>query len=137
MNIELKDEAIYPDNKVLGNVLGQSYEAYKEILDLFDKHHLEHQWRYYKDGKAWLLKVQKKKKTIVWMSVFPGFLQAVIYFPARLLDDILALDISDDLRESIRKAKNIGKTRPCIFEIRDQEILADFEKVMCWKVKSK
>ena len=23
------------------------------------------QWRYYKDGKAWLCKVQKKKKTIV------------------------------------------------------------------------
>ena len=101
------------------------------------KNNLDYEWRYYKDGKAWLCKVQKKKKTIVWMSVWKGFIQAAIYFPLRLHDEILDLDINDDLKTKISETKNVGKSIPCIFEIHDKSLLYDFEKVMLFKIKSK
>lgn len=135
--IQLKDENIYPDNEVLQCVLGKSFEVYMKLLDLFKSNELVYEWRYYKDGKAWLCKVQKKKKTIVWMSAWEGFLMATIYFPLRLLNDIMELDISDNLKENILKTKNVGKSKPCTFEIREQNLLADFEKVMQLKVKCK
>ena len=71
-NIELRDEHIYPDEIVLRRVLGQSYEAYLDLLNLFQNYEMNCQWRYYNDGKAWLCKVQKKKKTIAWMSAWSG-----------------------------------------------------------------
>ena len=135
--VELRDETIYPDNDVIRSVLGQSFEAYLSLLDLYNDYELVTEWRYYKDGKAWLCKVQKKKKTIIWMSAWKGYMQAAIYFPVRLLDEALKLDISEERKEKILKTKNVGKSKPCIFEIRKQDDLLDLEKVMLFKIKSK
>ena len=85
-NIELRDENIYPDEKILESILGESYEAYEKLLGLFDRNEMTHEWRYYRDGKAWLCKVQRKKRTIVWMSAWKGFMQAVVYFPEKYQD---------------------------------------------------
>jgi hypothetical protein len=135
--IELRDEKIYPDNKVLSSILGQSYKVYQQLLDLYDKYEMDYIWRYYRDGKAWLCKVQKKKKTIVWMSAWKNYMLATIYFPERLLDRVLELDIKDEIKEKIRSTKNVGKSKPCTFEIREENILFDFEKVMKLKIESK
>ncbi len=134
---ELRDESTYPDDKVLSEVLGESYEIYTALLDLFERNDMIPEWRYYKDGKAWLCKVQRKKKTIVWMSAWKGYMQATLYFPLRLLNDILALDISEDLKEQFVNTKNVGKSKPCTFTIREQVILPDFEKVMQLKIEKK
>jgi len=136
-NIELKDENIYPDEKVLKRVLGESYEAFTAILELFKNNELTPEWRYYKDGKAWLCKVQKKKKTIVWMSVWSGYFEAAIYIPKRLIDNVYALDISEETKEKIKATKDVGKSKPCIFEVRDDSVLEDFEKVMQYKIVNK
>jgi len=136
-DVQLRDESIFPDESVLASVLGKSYKTYKELLDLFDTYEMFHEWRYYKDGKAWLCKVQKKKKTIVWMSAWKGYIQAAIYFPVRLLPDVLELSIDDDLKTKINETKNVGRSKPCIFEIQDRLVLSDFEKVMAFKIKSK
>ena len=94
-------------------------------------------WRYYHDGKAWLCKVQKKKKTIVWMSAWKGYMQAVIYMPEKYLDQVYALDISETLKEKFKQSRSMGKSRACIFEIRGREVLEDFEKVMQVKIMLK
>ncbi len=136
-NIELSDASIYPDEIVLNKVLGQSYTSYESLLELFKKHQMSYEWRYYNDGKAWLCKVQKKNKTIVWMSAWKGFIQATIYFPVILLEKIMELEITEDLKKKIINTKNVGKSKPCIFEIRSNEILIDFEKVMEFKITGK
>ena len=135
--IELKDENIYPDETVLKKILGRSFNAYLELLKLFDAYEMVYEWRYYKDGKAWLCKVQLKKRTIVWMSAWPGFMQATIYFPLRLLESVLSLDITEKSKEKITNTKNVGKSKPCIFEVRSKEVLIDFEKVMKFKLACK
>ncbi len=132
--IELKDEAIYPDAEVLKSVLGKAYSAYVELLHLYEVNEMEPIWRYYHDGKAWLCKVQKKKKTIVWMSAWKGYMQAAIYMPEKFLDQVYALDISDTFKDKFRQARCMGKSRACIFEMRGSEVLADFEKVMQLKI---
>ena len=135
-SLVLRDESIYPDETVLKKILGLSYEVYENLIELFQKHGMTYEWRYYHDGNAWLGKVQKKKKTIVWMSAWEGYMKATIYFPLNLLESVLALDISEDLKEKILMTKNVGKSKPCIFEVRTNEILNDFESVMVLKYSS-
>jgi hypothetical protein len=135
--IELTAESIYPDDSVLESVLGESFEAYRALVELYDKNQMSHIWRYYKDGKAWLCKVQKKKRTIVWMSAWNGFIKATIYFPEKNLDLILSLDIDEHTKDTIQGTKNTGKSKPCIFEIRESKALKDFEKVMHFKIQTK
>jgi hypothetical protein len=132
--IELSDEAITPDDGVLKGVLGNSYPAYCELIKLFDDHGMTHVWRYYHDGKAWLCKVQKKKKTIVWMSAWKGFMKATIYVPEKFADGIDRLNISQARKAEIRQTKKVGKSTPCVFEIRDSGVLEDFVRVMLFKI---
>ena len=136
-NIELTDESVFPDEQVLRSVLGKSYNAYCKLLELFKENEMDYEWRYYRDGKAWLCKVVKKKRTIVWMSAWKGFMQATIYLPEKYIDEIYKLDISDDTKNRIRETKNTGKSKPCIFRISNVRILKDFEKVMHFKIKAK
>lgn len=136
-NVELRDENIYPDDKVLNDVLGPSYSSYLKLIELFNNNEMTYEWRFYRDGKAWLCKVQKKKRTIVWMSAWKGFMKATIYFPLRLLDDVLSLDIDDNFKQHIGDTKNIGKSKPCTFDIKDDAPLLDFEKMMNFKIVSK
>jgi len=98
---------------------------------------MTYKWRYYRDGKAWLCKVQKKKKTIIWMSAWKGFMKATIYFPQKYLEKLYKLDIAEEVISKIKLTKDVGKSKPCIFEIRDKQILNDFEKVMYLKIECK
>jgi hypothetical protein len=135
--IELTDENIFPNESVLKRVLGRSFDAYLELLKLYANHDLTWEWRYYRDGKAWLCKVQKTKRTIVWMSAWKGYMKAAIYFPERYVDDIFKLGISDDTKNRILKTKNVGKSKPCIFEIKNKKALKDLVKVMKFKIQTK
>lgn len=135
-NIELSDKSIYPDESVLKGVLGRSYQSYHALLDLFNQNGMQYEWRYYMDGKAWLCKVQKKKSTIVWMSAWKGFMKAAIYIPERLIEDVYSLPISKETRERIKATKNVGKSKPCLFEIHNQKILKDMNIIMHFKIQS-
>lgn len=134
---ELSDKSVYPNETILKKILGRSYQAYMALLELYDRNDMQYEWRYYMDGKSWLLKVQKKKKTIVWMSAWKGFMKAAIYIPERLMEDVYELPLSEETRERIRTTANVGKSKPCIFEIRDQKILKDMDRVMQFKIRLK
>ena len=136
-DILLTDESIYPDENILKDVLGRSHGAYLALLNLYVANELNPEWRYYKDGKAWLCKVQKKKKTIVWISVWKGYVQTVIYVRSRLLEELLKLNISDETKNRIIETKNVGQSKPCIFEVKNQKSIKDFEKVMQFKICAK
>jgi len=136
-NIELSDESVYPDETVLRAVLGRSYPSYCALLELFDRNQMLYEWRYYRDGKAWLCKVQKKQRTIVWMSAWKGFMKATVYIPDKHLDSLFAFPITEETKERIRMTKNVGKSKPCIFEIRNQRVLKDMDAVMRFKIQMK
>ena len=135
--IELTDPDIFPDENVLKGVVGPSFGAYEALLEIFAHNAMTAEWRYYNDGKAWLCKVQRKKRTIVWISAWKGFMKAVIYFPERYLTDIYGLDISDGTKDRIRNTKNVGKSKPCVFEIVNRDVLKDFMSVMQFKLIAK
>ena len=130
----LKDKDIFPDAKVLESVLGGAYLYYLELLELFSENDMTHEWRYYNDGKAWLCKVQKKKKTIIWMSAWPGYMQATIYAPEARIPEIDTLDLSARAKARIAEVKRVGKSLPCIFEVRDAQAIRDLSTVMARKL---
>ncbi len=135
--IEFGDPAIFPDEERIKSVLGDSYPAFCDLIKLFDDNMLTHEWRYYHDGKAWLCKVQKKNKTIVWMSAWKGFMQATIYVPEKFAGEIFKLNLSEARKETIRQARKVGKSTPCTFEVRTSEVLEDFNQVMQFKLALK
>lgn len=135
--IELSDPDVVPTDEVLRGILGDSWPAFQALLEIYRNNGMTPEWRYYRDGKAWLCKVQRKKRTIVWMSAWNGYMQATIYFPEKYVEDVYGLELSQDTLDSIRQAKNTGKSKPCIFKITSEKVLEDFQSVMQFKLIAK
>ena len=131
----LKDENTYPDEDVLKEILGDVFPVYQELAKTLtgSDFSLDLSWNYYKDGKSWLCKVTKKKKTIFWLSVWEGFFKAGFYFTEKNSEGITGLTIDKSLKESFMTAKPIGKLIPLVFDITRKEQLKDLLEVVRYK----
>ena len=78
----LKDPEQTPTPRVLEAEFGNLYPLYTELVDTLesDDFGLGLEWHYYKDGKSWLCKITRKKKTVVWMSAWRDYLHLGFYF---------------------------------------------------------
>ena len=118
--MQLRDAAIYPTDKVLMDVLGDAFKVYSLFIETIsiDPLSLSVEWRYYNDGKAWLAKVQSKKKTILWLSVWDNLFKITFYFTEKNIEAIAGLNISEAIKVVFCKAKPVGRLIPLILEVR-------------------
>ena len=137
--ILLREKDIEPTDKVLENALGKElFIIYQEIVKSFtDEFSLEPQWRFYKDGNAWLCKVVFKKKTILWLSIWKNFIKTGFYFTEETGMGVLELDIDYKTKEVFEVAKPIGKLIPLIIDIDQQNQIIDLKKVVKYKKELK
>jgi len=78
------------------------HENYPDILS---------EWKFYNDGKCWLLKVCKKTKTIFWIAVFKDTFRMTFYFTDKSEQAINNAPISDELKEQFKNGKRYNKIR--------------------------
>lgn len=132
----LRDPDIFPSDKILKEILGDSvYRVLESFIETItgEELSLAIEWRYYNDGKAWLGKVQYKKKTIFWLSIWAGFFKTSFYFTEKHLEAIAKLDISETIKEEFAKTKTVGRLIPMIIDIKDKEQLGDLLVVVRFK----
>jgi len=137
--IMLTDPGIPPTPELLEGILTESYPAYEAMMTAVTapECRLEPQWRYYKDGKAWLCKMVFKKKTIFWLSVWDGFFKAGFYFVERHLQGIMDLDIDPQIKEALSMAKPFGPMYPVTLEMRRREQIVYLLRLTEYKKKVK
>ena len=87
---------------------------------------IDFEWRYYKDGKAWLGKASYRKKTIVWISLWENLVTAGFYFTQKTRPGVLDLPLSPGMKTLFAEAKPVGKLIPLILDIKDETSLPDF-----------
>ena len=137
--ILLREKEIEPTNEVLENVLGKElFIIYQELIKIFtDEFNLEPQWRFYKDGNAWLCKVVYRKKTILWLSVWENYIKTGFYFTEKTGIGVLELDIDNTIKEVFEVAKPIGKLIPLTIDINQQKQIKDLKELVEYKKKLK
>ena len=131
----LRDAEIFPSDRVLKDTLGDVYDVLESFLATItnEAYLLNIEWRYYNDGKAWLCKVQHKKKTILWLSVWEGFFKVSFFFTEKHLEAIAALDISEAIKTELASAKTVGRLIPMIFNINNANQLEELLTVVRFK----
>ncbi len=117
----LKDPSQYPTTEVIYSCLGDSRPLWVSFFEYVHEHHpdFSEEWRYYKDGHNWLLKVTRKSKTVFWTSVLEDTFQITFYFTDKVEEAINNADISDELKEQFKNGKRYGKLRGLSIVFRD------------------
>lgn len=131
----LRDPNILPDENVLKSILGNSFEVYIMLFNRIAEAGLIPQWNYYKDGKAWLCKVQYKKKTVFWFSVWDLYFKVGFYFTEKIFPAFQELNIDSSIKDQLAGAKPFGKLYPLTFTVNDDSLLDDIYKVIDFKKK--
>lgn len=127
----LNNPEIEPTKEVLSDVLKESYVTFEELSKvLINEYALTMDWKYYKDGKAWLCKVAYKKKTIFWLSIWDGSFSTSFYFLERHLEGITKLEVNAN---NFKLGKEWGKMLPLTFNINSKEQLPDLLKMVAYK----
>lgn len=130
----LNDPLIEPTLDVLKNGLGSNFTNYQTMLELIEKYALTIEWRYYKDGKSWLCKVQRKKKTILWLSVWTACFKISFFFTQKNVESIVELPIADVIKQEFLAQKAVGKLLPIIIAVNNEATLTDIESIMKYKL---
>jgi hypothetical protein len=109
----LNDSEAHPDDEVLGCCLGEVKNTWDSFLALLAESHplFSAEWRYYRDGKSWLYKVTKKKKTVCWVSVWAGAFKVTFYFPDRAEELVVASKLKKAYVGQFLHGERYGKIR--------------------------
>ena len=123
----------------LKNELGRWFSIYDTLTETLSKppYDISPEWRFYKDGGAWLCKMTRKKKTVLWISAWKQFLKCGFYFTEKSGDGISDLSIDQSLKSSFDKTDPIGKLRPLIIELTAKKQLDDLYTVASYMISRK
>ncbi len=103
----------FPTEDIIFSHIGKSKVIWESFFNYIHTNHpdFSEQWKYYNDGKSWLLKVTKKSKTIFWVSVFQNSFKIGFYFGDKAEPFIMESAISDKLKKEFKEGKRFGKIR--------------------------
>jgi len=131
----LNNKDVYPDNRIIHEVLKDNFVLYEELINSLTKtpHDLNYEWRFYNDGKSWLCKLLHKKRTILWLSIFDGYFKVAFYFSAKTSAGINDLEIDENTKSDFKKADFTGKVKPLIISVLTRENMEDVLKIAHYK----
>jgi hypothetical protein len=135
----LKDKAIYPTEEVIFSHIKKSKTIWKSVFQYTHTSHpyLSEQWRYYNDGKSWLLKVTHKTKTIFWLAVVDNAFIITFYFSEKAVQSFLKRSVSKQLDKKIKESKKVGKSVALTFLMNDKQNLDLVKESIELKIKTK
>ena len=123
----LRDPEQKPDDTLFRSILAPTLFRVMEMIHLsLADAGIDLEWRYYKDGNAWLGKATYRKKTVVWISLWENLVKAVFYFTQKTRPEVLDLPLSPGIKTLFAEAKPVGKLIPLILDIKDETSLPDF-----------
>ena len=116
----LNDKNEYPDDAVLSHYLGKVKKTWDSFIDFINENYpsFSGQWRYYNDGKSWLYKLTKKKKTVSWISIYHNKFKTTFYFPDKAEELIKTSKLKKEYIDQFVHGKKYGKIRGISVEIK-------------------
>jgi hypothetical protein len=131
----LTDPKQFPSEEVIFSHLGKRRVFWEALFGFLHREHPDfaEQWRYYNDGKSWLLNVSRKKKTVFWLSVVKGTFRITAYFTDKATDAIRASALSDELKKPFLSGTPAGKLRGITITFRSRRDVEDAKVLIALK----
>ena len=135
----LNDRDQFPTQEIISDHIGTAGKTWKMIFNhIHDQHpDLKEEWRYYNDGKSWLLKVKKKSKTIFWLSILKDAFSITFYFGDKAEPLIMDSAISEELKEQFRTGKRYSKIRGITMTLTGKTEITNIKELITLKLKIK
>lgn len=135
----LADKDHAPTEEIIFSHIGDSRRYWETIFGHIHKAHpsFQSEWRFYNDGKRWLLKTTRKSKTIFWLSVVPESFNVTFYFGDKAEPAILESAVSGSRKDAFQNGRRFGKVRAINVEVKNEDDVKDIQSLIEIKLSIK
>lgn len=137
--IVLTDPTVQPTEELIFSIIGENSVYWEQLIDyLYDNHFdITEEWRFYNDGKSWLYRALRKKKTIYWIGIIKDTFRISFWIGEKAAPIIEAGSLPETIKEEYRNAKKFKIGRCISIEMRSPEDLENAIALIELKVKLK
>jgi len=137
--IVLTDPNVQPTDELVWSYIGENHVYWQQIIDYLYKNHVDitEEWRFYNDGKSWLYRALRKKKTIYWVGILKDTFRISFWLGEKAESVIEASSLSESVKEYYRNAKRYKIGRCISIRMSSPEDLEDVIKLIELKLKMK
>jgi len=134
----LTDESVEPNDEIIFSIIGEKELLWKQTMSyLYDNYEdITEVWKYYKDGKRWLFRTLKKKKTIFWVNILEDTFRIAFWFADKLEPVILQSDLPESIKTEYKNAKRFNKIRGIYIDMQDSEDFQNVKKLIDLKMNN-
>ena len=136
--IFLTDPNVEPTDELINSIIGKNSIYWQRIVEYLSDNHRDvtEVWRFYNDGKCWLYRTLRKKKTIYWIGILKDTFRITFYLSDKADSLIEESTLSDNIKEEFQSTKG-AKFRAATVVMRSAEDLENVLKLIEIKLKMK
>ena len=137
--IVLIDKSVKPDEDIVFSIIGDRSILWQKIMNyLYDNHNdISEEWKFYNDGKCWLLRTSKKKKTLFWMGVLKDTFRISFWFGDKAESIIEQSALTERVKNDFKNAKRYKIGRGISITMSDSKDIDNVIKLIEIKLKIK
>ena len=135
----LSNKEQYPTEEIIFSHIGRAKTRWISFFNFIHSEHpdFKEEWRYYNDGKSWLMKVTRKSKTIFWLTIIKNTFKITFYLTDRAEEAVINSKISDVLKEQFKNGKHYGKIRGLTIVLKNKKDVEYAKEMIDLKLKIK
>jgi hypothetical protein len=138
-NFVLSDKQIIPTDDYLFSLLGEKRLLWQRIIKYASENYsdVSGSWNYYNDGKQWLFKLVRKKKTIYWGGILKDTFIITFYFGDKAEPIIETSDLPQVIKDGFKTGKRYGAIRGVSIKVFNDSDVDNVLKLILIKNKIK
>jgi hypothetical protein len=133
----LSDPSIFPDNELIFRIIGTNKVHWQKLMGKVHEVYPDavEQWNYYKDGKNWLFRMIRKKKTLFWIGVLEETFRITFYFGDKGEPLIEKSSLPLQMKQAFNTSKRFGQFRGLSIRVGQDEDIENALKLVEIRVK--
>lgn len=137
--IILNDKNQFPTEEIIFSHIDKSKTFWESLFKHIHTNHpdFSEEWRYYNDGKSWLMKVTRKSKTIFWLSLVENTFRITFYFGDKAETAMKESRISAALKKQFVDGRRYGKIRGLTLMMDNKQNVESTKELISIKLKIK
>ena len=134
----LNDKNVAPNDDIIFSIIGDRQLLWKQTISYLcdNNNDISEEWKYYNDGKSWLFRVLKKKKTLFWIRILEDTFRIAFWFAEKLEPLIMQSNLPENLKTQYKNAKPFNKSRSIYIDMRDSTDFENVKKLIDLKLKN-
>lgn len=130
------DKNEVPDMRKLKEALGETFDIWMAFVDFTYENdtNSKEEWNFSSEKFGWSFRIKDKKRVILYLLPREKFFKVAFVFGQKATEQILASDVSEDIKAELNAAKVYAEGRGIRIEIKDRSMIEDIRKLIRFKI---